>query len=281
MRRAVCLLVLSGCGESFAEGPRGGFTPGLYDVADVRAGYAKYAEVLAGDGVWRADLLYGRRWCPRAATQEPFVPYRSGGHWGPSKDDAQVPAWVLDSAAPWVAITMRHGWWRAPEPGEAGGTGEAGSWCWVPGAEEAEGRLLWRAVDGLVGWAPEPVLGNFTSADADALPWTYAPAARLFEAQLDRVVLRTDEAELVCPSPVLPRGPRLDTVMLSAPARRPRCVPGASPGGAYASSTSPNAQVQAPVAATGRASSGTSSGIGGGMKLLGYLVAGIVRLASR
>ena len=89
-------------------------------------------------------------------------------------------------------VTMHHGWWVHLDEGAP-----QGSWCWIPGAAETAGRVVWRTADGYVGWAPEPPSAAVDEdADADDLAWTFSYVGALFEDTVRRLSPRTQPAAL-------------------------------------------------------------------------------------
>jgi hypothetical protein len=143
---------------------------------DVAAGYAKHRDALAAHGEWLADPRFIVRWCPSEQASRRvdgvfFVPFRTHGHWlGRASGGAR---WQTDEPGTWLDATTHAGWWvyRAPTD----------DWCWIPGAEETDGRVAWRAGGGLVGWAP---LGPTDLAEGTAPPeraWTFTFLGAIYE----------------------------------------------------------------------------------------------------
>jgi hypothetical protein len=202
--------LLAGCG-GFVNNSCGAASrvpvapPGVYVDDDVADGYAKYAGALAAAGSWEGDPTYGVRWCPAQPGEvaDGFRPYVSRGHWTTSDRAAYgaspgTPYWTSDDGAPWTDITTHHGWWIDLHAEGSHGRAVLGSeWCWVPGLEETPARVVWRAADGFVGWAPEPPTWVDDGEDDASVgfEWTYELLATLLEDALDGYVLTGDAAQ--------------------------------------------------------------------------------------
>jgi hypothetical protein len=195
-------LGLGGCAGALREdpGPLVGVPGGGVLETDIRAGYRAYGPTLERWGRWSADPLYAMRWCPRDVDPTTFVPYRSKGRWAPSEATRGgawgappgAPYWLSDDAETWGDITMHHGWWVHLDEATASGV-----WCWVPGAAETAGRVVWRVADGFVGWAPEPpTYVDDDSLDYDNLRWAFELVGSLFEQALDDGLLTGDAADM-------------------------------------------------------------------------------------
>jgi hypothetical protein len=188
-----------GCAGGFAGGSCGAAArlplapAGTYVDDDVADGYAAYAGALASAGRWESDATYGVHWCPArgegaGASDEPFRPYLSHGHWTASDQAAYgapagTPYWTTDDSARWTDVTTHHGWWIDLHRGATGRS----EWCWVPGAQETPARVVWRTGDDFVGWAPEPpawVDDGDESADA-GFEWTFELLGTLLEDATD------------------------------------------------------------------------------------------------
>ncbi len=200
----LALALVTGCSAYvIPPGTPLGVRSGGVVEADLKAGYRAYGAVLAPDGRWSPDPLYGFRWCPSGVDVATFVPYRSNGRWAPA-DAAQArlyevaagtPVWVSDDADThgWGDITSHHGWWTH----DAGSRGAASAWCWIPGKEETAARVVWSEGDGFVAWAPEPPayddVAEVAAADADpdvdgSLDWRYELLGMLFDVVEDALL---------------------------------------------------------------------------------------------
>jgi hypothetical protein len=186
-----------GCAGALREKPGAELGVPRALEGDVSAGYHAYATTLQRWGRWSADPLYAVRWCPSGIDPSTFVPYRADGHWSPSAGDAKAwgappgaPFWLSDDSETWGDITMHHGWWVHIEEGAP-----QGAWCWIPGAAETAGRVVWRSADGFVGWAPEPPTEeDADDAEVDDSAWSYELLGTLFDEVLDPALLVDDAA---------------------------------------------------------------------------------------
>jgi hypothetical protein len=188
---------LPACGGIFHRGPGSELAvpQGSALDHDIAAGYDKYARVLEPWGRWSPDPLYAMRWCPGEVEATQFVPYRSQGHWAPAASagssngtEGTSPYWVNADATVWREVTMHHGWWVHLDGGAP-----ASQWCWIPGAQPTAARVVWRAQDGYVGWAPEPPsTEGDEEVDVDNLDWTFSLLGTLFSDVVD--ILSSDGA---------------------------------------------------------------------------------------
>ena len=94
---------------------------------------------LANYGVWMAHPALGWVWQPHDIQPwwQPFVE----GEWIVTQDGS--PFW--HSAYPFGWATEHYGSWTYDE---------RKGWLWVPGREWSQAPVSWRAVDGVIGWAP-------------------------------------------------------------------------------------------------------------------------------
>ena len=199
-----CLLAmglwLSGCAVVAADLPFVPMAaPGVRLRADVARGYAEYFAALAPYGTWGPDAEHGVRWCPRSDTlgdAGDFQPYASRGHWDAAEAPvghapAGSPVWTSEDSDTWGTVTTRHGWWVHVEPSYG-----PRRWCWVPGAEETPGRVVWRTGDGFVGWAPEaPAWAAYDAVDYDSLDWVFSLIGTLLDDTLNGNLLTGDARE--------------------------------------------------------------------------------------
>jgi hypothetical protein len=173
--------------------------PGVRLRADVSRGYAAYSGALAPYGAWEPDAEHGVRWCPRSDGVGPggsFQPYVSRGRWGAAeapvgRAPAGSPVWMSEDSDTWGGVTTRHGWWVHVEPLDGGR-----EWCWIPGAQETAGRVVWRTGDGFVGWAPEaPTADADDDAEYDNLDWVYSLLGTLMDDGTDGNLLTGEARE--------------------------------------------------------------------------------------
>ena len=182
---AVVVPLLAGCARGPLTGPpkppSGTFTfPS--SKGEIEEGYEAYYEALAPYGTWLPEASWGVRFCPTVSENGRFRPYVDGGHWSaerptqasvPGAGNADSPYWVVDEgpAAAWSEVTTHHGWWVNYEAEQR--------FCWVPGTQATDGRVVWRAGNGFVGWAPEPPAWVDDGGDS-GLPWVFTFLASLY-----------------------------------------------------------------------------------------------------
>lgn len=183
---ALAAPLLAGCARGPLTGPAKPPT-GTFTFAsskgEIEEGYEAYYEALAPYGTWLPEASWGVRFCPTIAEHGRFRPYVDGGRWSaerpkqasvPGAGNPESPYWVVDEGAPeavWTDITTHHGWWVNYEAEQR--------FCWVPGTQATDGRVVWRAGNGFVGWAPEPPAWVDDGGDS-GLPWVFTFLASLY-----------------------------------------------------------------------------------------------------
>lgn len=139
---------------------------------------------LASYGVWMAHPKLGWVWQPHDVQPwwQPFVE----GEWVVTSDGS--PYWL--SAYPFGWATEHYGSWTYDE---------RKGWLWVPGSEWSAAPVSWRAVDGVIGWAPQ--LAGASGVQQSECPqpthaWIFIRAERLLTTSHFEVAeqeLRSDE----------------------------------------------------------------------------------------
>jgi|GEM_PF-6786996 len=155
---------------------------------EIEEGYEAYYETLAPYGSWLPDAAWGVRFCPTQTETGHFRPYVDGGHWsaerpagaapvlvGPGAGSTDSPYWVVDetagASASWTDITTHHGWWVNYDAEQR--------FCWIPGTQATDARVVWRSGNGFVGWAPEPPAWVDDGGDS-GLPWVFTFLGSLY-----------------------------------------------------------------------------------------------------
>lgn len=140
---------------------------------------------LANYGVWMAHPQLGWVWQPHDVQPwwQPFVE----GEWIVTQDGS--PYW--NSAYPFGWATEHYGSWTYDT---------RKGWLWVPGREWSAAPVSWRAVDGVIGWAPQLASASNTQSVECPQPtfaWIFIESARLLTAsnfQVAEKELMSDEA---------------------------------------------------------------------------------------
>ena len=139
---------------------------------------------LASYGVWMAHPTLGWVWQPHDVQPwwQPFIE----GEWIVTQDGS--PYWR--SAYPFGWATEHYGSWTYDD---------RKGWLWVPGREWSAAPVSWRAVDGVMGWAPHIAAPGGTQESECPQPtsaWIFIRAERLLTASRFDVAeqeLRSDE----------------------------------------------------------------------------------------
>ena len=140
---------------------------------------------LANYGVWMSHPKFGWVWQPHDVQPwwQPFIE----GEWIVTQDGS--PYWR--SAYPFGWATEHYGAWTYDE---------RKGWLWVPGNEWSAAPVSWRAVDGIVGWAPPIESAAETQSVECPQPtfaWIFVRSDRLFTTSNFEVAekeLMSDEA---------------------------------------------------------------------------------------
>lgn len=139
---------------------------------------------LASYGVWMSHPTLGWVWQPHDVQPwwQPFIE----GEWIATQDGS--PYWR--SAYPFGWATEHYGSWTYDQ---------SKGWLWIPGREWSAAPVSWRAVDGVMGWAPPLADAGRTQSSECPQPtfaWIFIRSERLLTTSRFDVAeqeLRSDE----------------------------------------------------------------------------------------